>query len=426
MFLRIVKFVVLTLVVMITLGVMASCTMLGLNYASLETANKPDPRPELSVSSLENWLDDRGQLLSEFQDLVYGPWPEDLPVALISRRVADDAFAGGRARLEELRIRLGEGEASEDFFLGLAVPHNVPPSGLGLVIGQTFSDNCGVFQSLALSKSSGQACTSTNVPWIVEYIFGEYIAEVPFDRYFDAGFAYASYYASDVVPDRVEAGRAAMDRLSNGTDRAPTGTLMAWAYAYKAAIDVLQDDLWLDEDRIAVYGHSRHGKSALLGGIFDPRIDLVISHQSGFGGAALSRSTVGEGIERVVDTYPHWFAPEFEALSKDPEALPVDQHQLLALLAPTPVFLGNGRRDVWSDPNSTYRAAESASRIYQLYGRRGLSQQGLIDYDPAGDLAYFLRPGGHGTDQRDIAGILAFLESHTRKGDAAPSAMASP
>ncbi|MEL6664290.1 MAG: alpha/beta hydrolase, partial [Pseudomonadota bacterium] len=98
---------------------------------------------------------------------------------------------------------------------------------------------------------------------------------------------------------------------------------------------------------------------------------------SGFGGAALSRSTVGEGIERVVDTYPHWFAPEFEALSKDPEALPVDQHQLLALLAPTPVFLGNGRRDVWSDPNSTYRAAESASRIYQLYGRRGLSQQGL-------------------------------------------------
>ncbi|MEM1151264.1 MAG: hypothetical protein AAGI03_12020 [Pseudomonadota bacterium] len=423
---RIIKYVLLTLVALVMLAIMSSCTMLGLNYASLETANKPEPRPALVLTNLEDWQRQRERLIAEFQEVVYGPWPEGLAVSLVSRRVADEDFAGGRARLEEFQIRLGVGEAAEDFFLGLAVPKGAARGSLGLVIGQTFSDNCGVFQSLELSKASGERCTNTRIPWLVEYIFGEYIAEVPFERYFDAGFAYANYYGSDVVPDRVEAGRSVMERLRSAGGTAPTGALMAWAYAYKAAIDVLEGEAWLDDDLIAVYGHSRHGKSALLGGLFDPRIDLVVSHQSGFGGAALSRSTVGEGIERVTDTYPHWFAPGFDEAAKRPEDLPLDQHQLLAVLAPTPVFLGNGRRDVWSDPNSTFRAAEAADRAYRLFGEEGLMQSGLIDFAPEGDLAYFLRPGGHGTDTRDIEAILAFLTAHSGQQSGAPQAGSSP
>jgi len=416
---RILKYVLATLAALVTLLVMSSCTMLGLNYASLETGNKPAPAPELTSRTIRAWLDERAELQQQFQDIVYGPWPEGLAVSLVSRRVADDEFAGGMARLEEFRIRLGEGEAAEDFVLGLAVPKQVPPGGLGLVIGQTFSSNCGVFQSAELNRVSGEPCASTRIPWLVEYIFGEYIAKVPLERYFEAGFAYANYYGSDVVPDRVEAGRAAMERLQAASETAaPTGALMAWAYAYKAAIDVLANEAWLDEDRIAVYGHSRHGKSALLGGIFDPRIDLVISHQSGFGGAALSRSTVGEGIGRVSDTYPHWFAPGFDVAAQDPERLPVDQHQLLALLAPKPVFLGNARRDVWSDPNSTFRAAAAAGEVYRLFGNRGLGSDSLTDYVPGAGVAYFLRPGGHGTDRRDMDAILAFLGAHVAPGEA--------
>ncbi|MEO0817683.1 MAG: hypothetical protein AAFX86_10300 [Pseudomonadota bacterium] len=426
MVLRILKYVGLTLLALITLGVMSSCTMLGLNYASLETDNKPLPVPELVLTDLQDWTRQREALLEEFQEVVYGPWPKDLSVSLISRRVADENFAGGAARLEEFQIRLGVGDAAEDFFLGLAVPKGAAPGSLGVVIGQTFSDNCGVFQSLALRQVSGAPCDGTDIPWLVEYIFGEYIAEVPFEQYFEAGFAYANYYGSDVVPDRVEAGRAVMDRLKDAGGTAPTGALMAWAYAYKAAIDVLENEAWLDEERIAVYGHSRHGKSALLGGIFDRRIDLVLSHQSGFGGAALSRSTVGEGIGRVTETYPHWFAPGFDARATSPEALPVDQHQLLATLAPTPVFLGNGRRDVWSDPNSTFRAAEAADPVYDLYGVPGLVQSGLIDFAPGGGIAYFLRPGGHGTDKRDIAAIIDFLKAHTASGIGAGQHVASP
>ncbi|MEM9739709.1 MAG: hypothetical protein AAF829_07550 [Pseudomonadota bacterium] len=423
---RIIKYIALTLVGLITLGIVSSCTMLGLNYASLETGNKPDAAPEIILTDLQDWERQRAELLRDFQDIVYGPWPQDLAVSLVSRRVADENFAGGIARLEEFQIRLGVGDAAEDFFLGLAVPKSAARGSLGLVIGQTFSDNCGVFQSMALSQASGAPCESTNIPWLAKYIFGEYIAEVPLETYFEAGFAYANYYGSDVVPDRIEAGGAVMERLSQAGGTAPTGALMAWAYAYKATIDILESETWLDENRIAVFGHSRHGKSALLGGIFDRRIDLVLSHQSGFGGAALSRSTVGEGIDRVTETYPHWFAPGFDDAAKNPEGLPLDQHQLLAALAPTPVFLGNGRRDVWSDPNSTFRAAQAAGPVYQLYGSGGLVQEGLIDFVPSWDIAYFLRPGGHGTDKRDIAAMVSFLEAQTAEGNGPTQTVVSP
>ncbi|MEM6947472.1 MAG: hypothetical protein AAF486_05230, partial [Pseudomonadota bacterium] len=110
---------------------------------------------------------------------------------------------------------------------------------------QTFSSNCGVFQHSGITSMDGSPCgENTNLPWIAEYIFGEYIAEVEFDAFFDAGFAYASYYASDVVPDSSSRAGAAMVAMGEG-GLAPTSTLMAWAAAYGAAIDALADEDWL-------------------------------------------------------------------------------------------------------------------------------------------------------------------------------------
>lgn len=400
------------------LWIVTSCTQLGLNYASLETANKDAPEPEIAAQTLAEWEAGREALKARFEDVLYGPWPEGLPVSLVSTRVADPDYAGGRARLEELLIRVGEGEGAVDFYLGLAVPKHAAPGSLGLVIGQTFSSNCSVFRSTAMNTPGGVPCEDTEMPWLAEYIFGEYIAEVPVEAYFDAGYAYASYYASDMVPDRSTSGPEVMAGLIMPDGRTPSGTLMAWAYGYSAVIDLLADEDWLDEDRIAVFGHSRHGKSALLAGIWDRRIDLVISHQSGFGGAALSRSRAGERLDRVQKSYPQWFQPDLGDYADRPHELPVDQHELLALLAPTPVFIGNGRRDVWSDPNSTFRAAEAASRIYALYGETGLGVREMTEYEPSDGLAYYLRPGGHGTDKRDIAAFVEFLEA---QGDAGAS-----
>ena len=403
----------------VALGVLilSNCTMLGLNYASLRTDAKPQPEPEIQAADLADWEAGRADLMAAFETHVYGPWPEGTPVSLISQRVADEDYLG-MATLEEYEIAVGNSR----FVMGVAVPH-AEEEPLPLVIGQSFGSNCSVFASLALSRAPGVPCTSTDVPGLVKYIFGEHIVQPPMEDVFEAGFAYASFQASDLVPDSTAGAAQAMAGFNTNGGPDPSGTIIAWAYGWKAAIDVLEVDARFDASRIAALGHSRHGKSALVAGVWDRRIAAVIAHQSGYGGAALNRSTAGEGVKQItqgaqvmpfvrIPGYPHWFNPAYGDYAGRLDEFPVDQHQLLALLAPTPVFLGNGRRDVWSDPNSTFRAAEAASPVYELHGASGLKAGGMRDYRPNDSIAYFLRAGGHGTDARDMRAILAFLDAH--------------
>ncbi len=390
--------------------IVSNCTMLSLNYASLDTANKPDPSPAIDVARLEVWAARKDELRQAFAENVYGPWPGGLRVELVSRRVADPDYAGGRGRLEEWVIEISGSDGARRFLLGVALPDGDGP--FPLLIGQSFTPNCMVFASTALTGSNGAPCESGKTPFVFRYIFGEFIARAPVEALFDRGWAYASFHASELVPDsRNQAGPALSDLKPEG-DAAPTGTIAAWAYGFSAVTDLMENKPAIDHEQVVVFGHSRHGKSALVAAAWDDRIAGVISHQSGFGGAALSRSRVGEGVARITSNYPHWFDPAFARHGEDLSGLPVDQHQLLALIAPRPVFLGNARRDVWSDPNSTYRAAEAASEVWTLHGESGLEQDGLTDWRPDSPVAYWLRNGGHGTDQRDVDAILAFLDAH--------------
>ena len=191
-----------------------------------------------------------------------------------------------------------------------------------------------------------------------------------------------------------------------------SSALAYWGYGWSAAIDYLETDTRIDQDRVGIVGHSRHGKSALLAAVYEPRIDLVISHQSGFGGSASNRSTAGETLPKVVASYPHWFKPGFERYSDAPETLPIDQHQLLALAAPTPLLIGNGRRDVWSDPNSTYENAFLADPIWELYGGQGLDQDGMRGFNPAAELSFSMTGGSHGITPEDIDAFFAFIDAH--------------
>lgn len=425
LFLRAIKYAGILLAGLVGLLVLTNCTMLGLNYASLETANKPAASPEITSTSRAEWLSGRDALKKQFEDIVYGPWPAGAPVELISRQTVIEDYLGGRGMLEELRIKIGSGDDAPVFVLGLATPNsqNAP-----LIISQTFSSTCAVFMEEVFPRSDGAPCGKVSVPGIATGIFGEFIATAPIDQYLDAGYAYASFEAGELVPDRASTAAAAMEKMDGG-GALPTSAIMAWAYGFSAVIDVLASDVKIDASKIAVLGHSRHGKAALVAGAFDPRIAAVLSHQSGYGGAASSRDTTGEGIDKMINGarvlplvpklpgYPHWFAPEFSQYADKLDELPIDQHQLIALNAPTPVFLGNGRRDVWSAPNSTYRMAEAADRVYEFYGLEGLNQQGMQSFNPAADISYFMRRGGHGVHQSDIDAFIAFLDAQFKKSD---------
>ncbi|WP_018148598.1 alpha/beta hydrolase family protein [Henriciella marina] len=424
------KWLVRIVVALVGLTLLTNCTMLGLNYASLEVDNKPDARPEITAATLAEWEAGRDGLIETFEEVVYGPWPEGQAVELVSRRMVDEELAGGRGTLEELVLRVGSGGGARSFHVALALPDAARP--VPLIISQTFSSNCGAFPGAPLTAPDGSDCADyEGIPGFVETIFGEFIALVPIDQYFDHGYGYATWQAGELIPDRQGEAQAIMNAMAGEGVTAPTSALSGWGYGFSAIIDAIETDEAINRDQIAVMGHSRHAKSAMVAAIYDRRIAAVVSHQSGFGGAASSRSDTGETVERMIEGvrpfgvlnmegYPHWFAPAFSDYAERTEDLPVDQHQFIALVAPTPMLLGNGRRDVWSDPNSTYRMAEAADRVYELYGTDGLDQAGMQDFNPAASLSYFLRPGGHSITQRDVDAFLAFLDAAMPQGDDVP------
>ncbi|MFN7054617.1 hypothetical protein [Hyphomonas sp.] len=424
MVLKVLRWTGLTLLALVMLFMASSCTMLGLNYSSLETGNKPEALPPLPaglVAGDETAREEARALLAA----LYGDWPEGLPVAKSPWRVVVEDYLGGRGTLEEADITIGRGEGARTFQLVAAFPKGA--RGAPLVLSQTFGSNCATFPEQPVTSEDGDACTVRDfgkfASMVISAVFGEYIAEAPVELYFDAGFAYASFHASDFIPDDAKTARPAMEALGGAPN--PGGALMAWAYAYSAALGVLADDPRIDGERVALLGHSRFGKAALLAAAWDARIAAVIAHQSGFGGAALSRSTVGERLDRMIRRYPHWLGLQAAAFAEYPEAMDFDQHFLLALMAPRPLFLGNARRDVWSDPNSSFRAAEAASAAWRAQGAAGLALD-IREFDPSAKMAWFLRPGGHSVTDDDLEAFLAFLTAHLTRGGALPRAAMAP
>lgn len=402
---------------------LAGLSMPGLGSASLQTAGRPEPHPAIDVDALLGDPQERQRLMQAMQDSLYGPWPGHLPVRSAGTQVIDADYLDGRATLEERLVAIGEGQAMRVFPLVIAYPQGPGPH--PVVIAQTFGSNCASFDGSPVTSPDGDPCTSRDFPapvsFLLSAVFGRHIARAPVRTWLDEGFAYASFRGADFVPDDRRDAPAVLAGL--GADPAPSGTLMAWAYAFSAAVTVLETDLRTDRSAIAILGHSRHAKAALLAGAWDNRISAVIAHQSGFAGSALSRSRAGERLDRMVASYPHWLAPAAADLASGPGQMEFDQHHLLALIAPRRVLLGNARRDVWSDPNSSYRAARAAGEAWRALGLRAPGAD-MREFDPGAGLSWFMRPGGHAITDADIEAFLAFLSRSSAPAGALPSARA--
>ena len=396
------------------------CTQLGLSTASRSLNGPPLDLPEIADPTLqkENWPARKQELLQALSDHVYGPYPAGLKGRLVSSFVIDDNFQDGRGRLEELTIAISEDDHAHVFRVALAVPKTAGADNpVPIIIAQNFAGNRAAMGHDGVSRAGGQATGSDMdnpvITAIAQLIFGAHIAEAPLDQILDRGYAFAAVFPSELAPDSSKRAPAALSAIGDltGPDHAPEGVLAVWAAMYGWSMDVLDKDVRIDASKTAVWGHSRHGKAALLAAAHDDRIEATISHQSGTGGATLSRSLAGESIKQITKSYPHWFSPSYAAYGDNEHSIPVDQHQLLALIAPRPVLLGNGWKDVWSDPNGTFRAALAADSIYEMLGAEGLKQSGLSDGDYlSGELAFQIRSGAHGVRKADWRAFLDFLD----------------
>ena len=399
---------------------LAACTPLGLNTASTDIAHRDQPSPAVlaafggdpAVTTPEEWTTRRAPLLKKaFEKEVYGPVPLELKGVEVGRRVVDADYAGGAGTLEEIDVRIGPGPDGLGFRIALALPKGAGPGAKApLLINENFCGNAGTMGADALSD--GGCMDEGFRASLIRLIFGKYIMEGPNAEILKRGYAYATLYAEPFAADDAAAAKPQLEALAKllPADRAPTGVVAVWAAAYGWALDVLEADPRIDASKTAVWGHSRQGKAALLAAAFDPRIEAVIPLQPGKGGGTLTRSYAGETVKQITATYPHWFAPAYAAYADREVDIPVDQHQLLALVAPRPIMLGNGWKDVWSDPNGSFRAALGADPVYKLLGAKGLTQAGLKDKPNGGELEFFIRPGGHGVRVADWDEMLDFLD----------------
>jgi hypothetical protein len=173
----------------------------------------------------------------------------------------------------------------------------------------------------------------------------------------------------------------------------------------------------IDARRIAVVGHSRNGKAALVAAALDERIALAIPLQAGCGGTAPSRGKIGESVKQINDRFPHWFNAQFKKFNDQPERLPLDQHCLVALCAPRPVLLPNAVEDEWANPSGQFEVLQAADPVYRLLGAGGLEAR---EMPPTGvlvdsTLGYYIRPGKHSMTQGDWKVFLDYADKQLRR-----------
>jgi hypothetical protein len=236
----------------------------------------------------------------------------------------------------------------------------------------------------------------------------------------DRGYAVATFYSGDIDPDRpdVREGVQPHYRKPGQTQPGPHdwGTIAAWAWGVSRAVDYLVTDPDLDRERIAVVGHSRLGKTALLAAALDERIALAIPHQAGCGGTAPSRTDdpKAESVKRINTSFPHWFDATFKEFNDRPDRLPFDQNCLVALCAPRPVLFSNASEDLWANPAGQFDVLRAAEPVYRLLGAGGLGAKAMPEPGRLVDstLGYYIRPGQHSMTRGDWKVFLDYADRH--------------
>lgn len=374
------------------------------------------------VTEADRWrFHRRPEILRLFDDHVYGRMPG--PASQTTAQLTEEGVAlGGKAIRRQIRLHFdGNGHtAHADLLMFLPRSPEPVPAFLGL----SFFGNHAVCDDPAVELSTAWM-RKAEESGIVDHratpaARGSNASRWSIERIIDRGYALVTAYCGDFDPDFDDGYANGVHPLFYRRDQTtPTpcewGTIGAWAWGLRRMLDHLETDPQIDAARVAVMGHSRLGKTALWAGATDERFAMVISNNSGCGGAALSRRRFGETIARINQNFPHWFCDNYRAYNDAEDRCPVDQHQLVALMAPRPVYVASATQDSWADPQGEMLSAYHAGPVYELLGKQPLGvcelPQGGTVYNDA-DVAYHLRSGGHDVTDWDWQQWLDAADRH--------------
>lgn len=332
-----------------------------------------------AVTSPTQWKNTRRpEILELFRTHVYGRVPATKYEKSFHVVEEYKNALGGQATLRRVDVKIARGDKDLTIHVNLFIPNqSTKPVPAFLLICNRGAEN---IDPTRQTKSEF---------WPVE----EGIAR---------GYAIAAFLNADVDPDRHDNFKDGIHGLLDVEPRQADswGTIAAWAWGASRVLDYLQTVPQINPAQVAVIGHSRGGKTALWAGAEDERFAMAVSNDSGCGGASISRRrfTGREQVARIVKSFPHWFCSNFSKYADNEDALPIDQHELIALIAPRAVAVGSASEDIWADPRGEFLSVVNAAPVFALLGHKALGTDQLPAIGTAihGDHAhYHLRPGKH-------------------------------
>ena len=388
----------------------------------------PDPLTLSSgerVTDAKTWMERRRrEILSLFEQNVYGKSPDKLE-PLCELLSVETGALGGKATRKQIAVYLTGRRDGPKMDLLLYLP-NSAKTPVPVFLGLNFYGNHTINPDpeIAVTKSWTRNNPKLGIVnhRVTEKSRGIYSGRWPVELVLSRGYGLATVYYGDIEPDFAEGWksslRAALSPQGKDTVFKPDdwSAIGAWAWGLSRALDCLEREPDVDAKRVAVIGHSRLGKTALWAGAQDQRFALVISNNSGCGGAALSRRQFGETIA-VINRFTHWFCANFRQFNDHEERLPVDQHMLIALIAPRPVYVASAEEDRWADPRGEFLAALGADPVYRLLGVEGLPVDEMppVDKPVAGAIGYHVRRGKHDLTEYDWQQYLDFADRHFKR-----------
>lgn len=240
---------------------------------------------------------------------------------------------------------------------------------------------------------------------------GAQSARYPLEIPLRAGFGVATCFYGDIDPDFDDGFKNGVHGMfAEARSDSSWGSIAAWAWGMRVGLDYFLTQKEIDGGKVICMGHSRLGKAALWAGAMDERFALVISNDSGCGGAALNKRNFGETVGRINTSFPHWFCRNFHQYNDNEASMPWDQHWLIAAIAPRPVLIHSASDDAWADPKGEFLSGVHAGPVYALFGKSGLGTDTMPPIgQPVGErIGYFLREGRHDVTAADWQSYLAF------------------
>ena len=380
----------------------------GINYDESKVPDFVLPDPLIcndgqQVTTADEWEKvRRPEILEIFMSKVYG-------------RTRTDKM-DGKATCKQILFTFTNGKKTIDAILLLYIPNHVQGR-VPVFVGYNFMGNQTTTLEPSIYYSPGLRFVHGKDSPV--WTRGAQKNRWCYDKILERGYAVATMCYHDIYPDRAELRDYSVaslfpDYISGSKNHDEWEAIGVWAWGSSRIVDYLEREGRIDMSKIAIMGHSRQGKAALWSGAQDSRFKVVISNDSGCGGAALSKRVYGENIARITTVLSHWFCPAFSQYAGNEENLPFDQHEMLALIAPRHLYVASAEGDLWADPKGEYLSAYYTNKVYELYKMKGLDSPvpPAVHQPIMNDVGYHIRAGKHDVTDYDWERFMDFCDLH--------------